>query len=399
MSFTLLFDDDTPLAPLTDLRPVYRVRTGVTTTIERWQSTLSRPIDGVWVPERLAELESELSDGPVRPDLTDLDDVLLLNGACVLPPAVHALGMGEWIASDQGTLLAARCSGSQAITFLDAGTPPTPTAYSIADDHPIITRVCDVIRLRDPAISLDLHHVAASSAGAIPDGVHLVGDKPVVVSEGALVGLGTVIDATGGSVYIARGATVRPRCTLIGPCAVLEGATVQDGAVIRANTVIGPVCKVGGEVGGTIFQGFSNKGHDGYLGDAFVGEWVNLGAGTNNSNLLNTYGHIKAAPHLGAERESTGLTFFGGVIGDHAKTAIGTRLATGTLIGTGAMCASASSPPSTTERFLWLTDNEPSRYRWARFEEVARAVMARRGVAPSDAYLDTLRALHDGDAS
>ncbi|GAB4545059.1 MAG: GlmU family protein [Phycisphaerales bacterium] len=399
MPLTLIFDGDRPLAPLTDLRPVYRIRTGVMTTIERWRSVLKAPIDAVWPAERLLALEREVAKVAVRPDLSGQSDVLLLNGACVLPPSVQGLALGEWIACERGTLLAARLSGADALGVLESGHRPDRSPASVAHNAPCLARACDIIRLRDEAMEIDLHHCASHDAGDIPAAVHRLGSNPVVLSDGCDVGPGVVLDASDGPVYIAPHARVRPHATLIGPCAVLEGATVLDGALIRAHTVIGPHCKAAGEIGGTIFQGYANKGHDGYLGDAYVGEWVNLGAGTNNSNLLNTYGVVKAAAHLGAEREPTGLTFFGCVLGDHAKTAIGSRLMTGTLVGTGAMCAATPPPPSVTDRFLWLTDSGASRYRWSKFEEVARAVMARRDVAPSDAYLDTLRSLHGGDAS
>ena len=396
MPLTLIYDDGRPLSPLTDLRPVFDVRTGVATTRERWEGMLGRTFDAVGVPERLRELCAETSGVGVNPDLSRERDVLIVNGACVLPAATTHFSEGEWLADVHGHFVAGRVDGSAATDLLQ-GITPSALPASIADDGPLIERVSDVIRLRDRAIELDLHHVAPAPCGPVPDNVHHFGDKPVVLGEGCCVGPGAVLDASSGPIYVATGATVRPRATLIGPCAVLEHATVMDGALVRANTVVGPRCKVGGEVGGSIFQGYANKAHDGYLGDSYVGEWVNIGAGTNNSNLLNTYGVVKSAPHLHAERSATGLTFFGCVLGDHAKTAIGSRLMTGTLVGTGAMCASAEPPPHVADRFLWLTDAGPSRYRWAKFEEVARAVMKRRDVTPSGAYVRALRDLHEGD--
>ena len=399
MTHTVIFDDDTPLAPLTDLRPVYRVRTGVATTLERWERHLGARISAAWIPERLRDAESEHAPPlSVNASVAGHDEVLLINGACVLPMNADDLKTGHWICDERGNLLAARLTGEQAQRFLEEHELPSADAATTAGNDPLLHAVSDVIRLRDLAIAHDLEHLAHTSHGTAPASVHIVGEHPVVFAEGCDVWPGVVIDATGGPVLIELGATIRPGVSLIGPCAVLGGATVADHAVIRANTVIGPVCKVGGEVGGTIFQGHANKGHDGYLGDAYVGEWVNLGAGTNNSNLLNTYGSVKAPAHIGADRASTGLTFYGGVIGDHAKTMIGTRLPTGCPIGTGAMCASSTPPMQTTERFLWLTDEGAQRYRWVKFEEVARAVMARRNVTPGKAYIALLRSVWEGSA-
>ncbi|MEM1423431.1 MAG: putative sugar nucleotidyl transferase [Planctomycetota bacterium] len=391
MPFTIIFDDGRPLAPMTDLRPVFRLRTGVLTTIERWERAMGRGFDGVWAPERLTDLEADAGTRDARASLPEHDDVLLVNGACVLPFDADGLAVGDAVVDDSGGLVAARASGPDAAAMLEGRDEPSSATVSAR----LLRGVSDVIAHRDDAVTYDLQGLAPH--GALPDGVHRIGDHPASIDGSATVGPGTVLDTSSGPILIGARTTVRPRATLIGPCAVLDGATVQDGAVIRGNTVIGPVCKVGGEVGGTIFQGHANKGHDGYLGDSHVGEWVNLGAGTNNSNLLNTYGIVKAPPHLHAPREPTGLTFFGCVIGDHAKTAIGSRITTGTLVGTGAMCATTQPPPSTTERFAWLTDSGASRSRWDRFEETMRTAMRRRGVEPSESYVRTLRALHDSE--
>ena len=181
---------------------------------------------------------------------------------------------------------------------------------------------------------------------------------------------------------------------ICGPCSVGAGATVLDRALIRPNTVIGPRCKVGGEVGSTIFQGYANKAHDGYLGDSWVGKWANLGAGTVGSNLLNTYGEVTMRTEVDGPRHRTGLRFLGAIIGDHVKTAISTRIMTGSVLGTGAMVATSAPPPDTVRRFAWLTDDGERSYRLGKFLEVMNAVMARRDRIPSRAYAAAVEALH-----
>ena len=148
-------------------------------------------------------------------------------------------------------------------------------------------------------------------------------------------------------------------------------------------------------MGGTIFQGFSNKSHDGHLGDSWVGRWVNLGAGTTNSNLLNTYGEVTMRLEPDGPRLRTGMQFLGAIIGDHVKTAISTRLMTGTVLSTGAMIATTAPPPTTVPRFAWLTDEGCRTYNIEKFIEVAKTMMARRHVQPSEAYVEALRTLHD----
>jgi hypothetical protein len=161
-------------------------------------------------------------------------------------------------------------------------------------------------------------------------------------------------------------------------------------------------------VGGTIFEGFSNKGHDGYLGDSYVGEWVNLGAGTTNSNLLNTYGEVIARPLVGGKagsNERTGETFLGCVLGEHVKTAICTRIMTGSIVGTGTMFAATAALSGTVPAFSWCTDSAADvgkagvsikPYRFDKFLEVARAAMARRKVTPGEAYVERMRSVAGG---
>jgi UDP-N-acetylglucosamine diphosphorylase/glucosamine-1-phosphate N-acetyltransferase len=210
----------------------------------------------------------------------------------------------------------------------------------------------------------------------------------------ASVGPNVVFDAEAGPIIVHRDAVIRPNCVLCGPCSIGPGSVVVDRAHIRANTVIGPVCRVGGEVGGTIFQGYANKSHEGHLGDSWVGKWANLGAGTTNSNLLNTYGEVAVRLEPGGSFHRTGQTFLGAIIGDHVKTAILTRLMTGVVLGTGAMIASSKPPPPAVRRFAWLTDDGERTYRFDKFIEVARAVMARRGKTPRPEYLAAIEALY-----
>jgi UDP-N-acetylglucosamine diphosphorylase/glucosamine-1-phosphate N-acetyltransferase len=195
-----------------------------------------------------------------------------------------------------------------------------------------------------------------------------------------------------GAIVIDEHATIRPGATIVGPAYIGPHVTILERALIKAHTAIGPWCKVSGEIGGTIFQGFANKGHDGHLGDSWIGEWVNLGAGTNNSNLLNTYTEVFAKAPDGVN-ERTGLQFLGAIIGDHVKTAISTRIMTGAILQTGGMFAQAAAVAGTTPRFAWSTDAGLRTFRIDKFLETARAMMTRRNVALSDAGEALLRSL------
>jgi UDP-N-acetylglucosamine diphosphorylase/glucosamine-1-phosphate N-acetyltransferase len=183
------------------------------------------------------------------------------------------------------------------------------------------------------------------------------------------------------------GCSIGANSVLKGPCFVGAHAEVKPLTVIHAGTTIGPVCKVGGEIKNTIMAAHSNKAHEGYLGDSYVGEWVNLGAGTTTSNLKNTYGPIKM--RIGTREIDTGRRNLGSIIGDHTKTAIGTRLMTGSYVGYSAMIATSSLPPTFVPSFRFLTDRGSAEYRTDKVTEVMRAVYARRNKAlqPGDEAL------------
>ena len=146
-------------------------------------------------------------------------------------------------------------------------------------------------------------------------------------------------------------------------------------------------------------QAHANKVHDGHLGDALVGEWVNIGAGTDNSNLLNTYGDVAMRLDSDGPMHKTGRIFMGCVLGDHVKLAIGTRLMTGTVLSTGTMYAASTPPRALVERFSWCTDAGERLYQWRKFESVLRTVFARRSLEPGEALLSRLKTLHDARAS
>jgi UDP-N-acetylglucosamine diphosphorylase/glucosamine-1-phosphate N-acetyltransferase len=397
--------------PLADLRLPSDFRTGLFTSAERFARALDRPIVARLVPEPLAAVVAERwGSANTLPD--GGDDFLLVDAACPM----HALGphperdlppRSAIVAA--GRVLSARCGRAELEILRREGGAAFRSALEVAEvSHTPIDRPWRILDALGPAIAADLEWLLARAPALGYDvgparvraaGGATMGDAPILVHASASLSPFTVVDASGGPVLVGPKVSLRPFATLVGPCGILDGSIVAERTVIKANTSIGPGCRVGGEVGGTVFQAFSNKAHDGHLGDSIVGEWVNLGAGTDNSNLLNTYGEVTVRLAADLPRERTGRMFCGSFLADHAKLAIGTRLMTGTAIGTGAMVASGAAPDTTVDRFAWITDEGERRYRLAKFLEVARTVMARRGVTPGPAYLDRLAALHGGDGA
>ena len=231
---------------------------------------------------------------------------------------------------------------------------------------------------------------AAHGPARIPAGCTVLGDPAdVLIDAGAVVEPLVVLDTRGGPIWIRAGADVRALSRLAGPLVVGERTRIVGGQLRESS--IGPLCVVHGEVSNSVFLGYANKSHDGFLGHSVVGRWVNLGAGTINSNLKNTYGPVRL--DLGAERIETGQTFLGALIGDHVKTAIGTMLPTGCVVGTGANIFGTTRPEATVPPFAWGTDEAGRVMACRMFLQTASRVLPRRAVAWDDAQRNYLTAV------
>jgi UDP-N-acetylglucosamine diphosphorylase/glucosamine-1-phosphate N-acetyltransferase len=398
-----LFDDgEKGVRPLTDLRASFEVRVGPFTLIERFLDEALAPAGfflwGVLVPGPMAGLVrerhgitvNELRSGGVR------EPVLLLNGRCAAPDweRLASLTPGSaMVEPETGGLVAACVEEALATRVLADGAGSLRVEPS--EGPALMSRPWHARRFRDRALEQGLD--AAVRTGRFEsvgwtEGRTVLGTA--LAHAAAKIYPGVIIDAEAGPVVIDEGAVIRPGAVLVGPCYVGPHSTVLERATIRPNTVIGPWCKVNGEVSGTVFQGFANKAHEGFLGDSWVGEWVNLGAGTTNSNLLNTYGEVIARGLPDGPNERTGEQFLGAIIGDHVKTAICTRIMTGAVVHTGAMLAGSAPVSGPVGAFSWRTDEGVRGYRLSKFVEVARAAMARRGMGPSAEYLAVLQRLH-----
>lgn len=401
MTPAIFFDDagsrTARLAPLTDLRASFDIRTGALTTMERLKLALDLDVIAVRTPESLAQLTRERHPGlAVNAFSGSTAPVLLINGRCpVSYEVIASLETGQSVIEEaSGDLVAALASPADAAAFMQGANvafKPVATLSGTA----LLARPWHVRTFRDDCIASDLELLGDAEPPEIPPGVTVFGEHGLTIDPTAKIYPGVIIDLEHGPVAIGQEVTIRPGAILIGPCAFLPHCTVLDKALIKGNTAIGPHCKVAGEVGGTIFQGFSNKGHDGHLGDSYIGEWVNLGAGTTNSNLLNTYGEVISVASPGMSNEKTGQQFFGAVIGDHVKTAICTRIMTGAILHTGSMFAQTASVSGCVGGFQWSTDAGRKAFRFDKFLEVAKAAMKRRKIEPSQAMIARLSALHE----
>ena len=240
----------------------------------------------------------------------------------------------------------------------------------------MIERLWDLIQWNEESLVEDAaslkHERRPKPAGAY----HMIEDVNVFIASAASIQPGAVLDGSKGPVVIDHDAVVGANAVLQGPCYIGPYAHLMPLTLIRPGTTIGMMCRIGGEVSNSIVFDYSNKAHDGYLGDSYIGKWVNIGAATNTSNLKNTYGEIRVMTPRGPEK--TGRHHLGSLIGDHVKTAIGTRLMAGTYVGLASMIANSGIADKFVPSFTFLTDKGAEPYRLDKAIEVMKTVFARR---------------------
>ena len=375
-------EDLTPFLPFSLSRPLGELRYGAFLLRERWSARLDLPVAGYLSPQAHLTTFVEPGAPPVAPAPGERHEARLLFRAVFVPAGPP--GEAE--------------RGDERVRFVDGAGATVGYAVPARTEWPGVegaaawpavalpgrrlAGVWDLIGDLATTLPADLERLrAAQGEGHVPRGATVLGDPALVAAGDAAVEPQVVFDVRGGPIVLAPGVEVRAFTRLVGPLAAARDTRLLGGQI--SGSAIGPKCVVRGEVSAAIFLGYANKSHDGFLGHAVVGRWVNLGAGTTNSNLKNTYGPVRLT--LGGRRFETGLTFLGAMIGDHVKTAIGTMLPTGCVIGVGANLFGTARPPAVVPPFAWGLD-EPGRVlEVGRFTDIAARVMPRRDVPVDDA--------------
>lgn len=382
----VIFEDShwPALAPFSLSRPVFDLLSGATPLLQK-QIRHSRPTRlTLWVrPEMeqfcLDEIVPHLNvETHVNRPLDD-EPALLINGRSILAAQIERPTEQAVCRIDDDILTAfARYAGlSPADALSRSARWRTLEAFpGMATPGALARSAVDLIYLNEQSLIEDFGHLQLPGEPAPTGPFHQVNPRDIWLGAGARLSPGCVLDASRGPIMIAGGAEIGANAVVQGPCFIGPGSAIAPLANIRGGVSIGPMSKVGGEVSASIILGFSNKGHEGFLGHSYLGQWVNLGAGTTTSNLKNTYGDISLARARG--ESPTGRKFLGSLIGDHAKTSILTRLMGGTYIGFCSMVATSSHSPRFVPSFTFLTDKGPATYHRAKAIEVARRVMARR---------------------
>jgi UDP-N-acetylglucosamine diphosphorylase/glucosamine-1-phosphate N-acetyltransferase len=399
----VMFEDDRfeLLYPLTYLRPVFALRCGAVTLREKVQAMFPDAEVHLEVRQVLTEVCGDMfGPGAVNSSerVAPNDDILLVAGGAILQaPAesyssrerVGTTGEGEFIWAYVQRETVARLGRPSARELAQA-------AFKELNAEPV-----DDVLMRYPW-DLIIHNPGQIEAdfarcygpavkSQLDPGVAVWGpEENLHVAEGAEVQPSAFIDCRHGPVIIERDAVVRAHSTIEGPAFIGRGTHLME-AKIREGTTLGPVCRVGGEVEESILHGYANKYHTGFLGHSYVGEWVNLGALTCNSDLKNDYSSVSV--YVQGKPVDTGSMKVGAFIGDHTKTSIGTLLNTGSSIGI--MCnlvAGASVLPKYIPSFCWYLESRISKGLGMKAAlETARAAMARRGVELTDAMVKLIR--------
>jgi len=367
------------LLPLSYTRPVAAFRVGMLTIREKWERCLPGRYS-VLLPEYLRE------KFPV--EVCGDEDALFLAG-CVLPDAglaedVARLAPGEYIADADG-IVAYRGT-------LDAFEKLEPASENYKGGIRRIKYVYDIFMRNAEEIVRDYPLLVKGDSPVAPDrSVTVIGPMltpgglpSLYIEEGATVE-GAVINVKDGPVYIGRNAAVMEGACLRGPLALCDNAKIRMGAKVYGGTTIGPFCKVGGELDNAVMFGYSNKAHDGYLGNAVIGEWCNLGAGANASNLKNDYSKIRIWNYHVKKFMRTDLQFCGLVMGDHSKAGINTMFNTATVVGVGVNLHGAGFPRTFIPSFsAGSPEGGFENVSIDKFMDTAGKVMARRGLVLTD---------------
>ena len=381
MTGLYLLEPETPgaaWAPFAGVRPIAELRAGIWRIRERWEAAAGS--DTIAIMGTHAAGFAEGDEPPTRapssvpgPAIIGTSSFAPTGNPLVINPAVRRLvHRGETV----GWVVPAgeRWDG------------PHGRGVAAEVDGLLLQGTYDLLTALETLLPADCADFLAAPNNGVPEGSTVLGDPAQLVSLRAVVEPGVVFDLRGGPVVLDHGAEIRSGTRLEGPLYVGPATRVLGGFI--RGSVFGTECRVRGEIAVSVFMGFANKSHDGFVGHSVVGTWVNLGAGTTTSNLKNTYGPVRL--EVDGERIETGRLNVGTLFGDHAKTAIGTMLSTGTVVSVGANVFGTPNPPKYIPPFAWGCSGA-ERMSEEGFLRVAERVMGRRNVAFSAERRESLR--------
>ncbi len=386
----ILFDDKhrNRLLPLTFTRPVAELRVGILTIREKWQDYLKASCS-TWTQDYLQ----------AKYPLTIESDNLFINGGLCpnedLLKSIESLESGQALVKD-GILLAARLDHAGAAEF-----------ELFADHYDQVNYERDILHIAAPwdifskngaAIEADFSRLTAGRRSqALSSTNTLLGEERIFAEEGAVAEC-AILNAKSGPIYLGKGSEVMEGSVVRGALALCDHAALKLSAKVYGPSTVGPHSKVGGELNNSVIIGYSNKGHDGFLGNSVIGEWCNLGADTNNSNLKNNYAEVKVWSYENDRFAKTGLQFCGLIMGDHSKSGINTMFNTGTVVGVSANIFGAGFPRNFIPSFSWGGASGFDTFGISKAFEVAERMMERRKIEFDQTEKDIIQAVFDQTA-
>lgn len=364
----------THLLPLTWTRPVGQLRPGILRISEGWYVR-----SGVAVGHRTEGYLSSAFTLPLDPANWEVDASLFPTEELVA--AVMDLRPGD-VLVHEGRSLAFGAEGKAAPSLVDWSNPPSyMRQVPFTGDVIRFTKPWHVFQHCGKAVIHDFNLLTegrrSERLGALNT---VIGDPNLIFLEEGAVVEASILNTKNGPIYIGKGAEVMEGCMLRGPVAIGDHAQLKMGAKVYGPSAFGPECRVGGEVSNSVLLGYSNKGHDGFLGNSVLGEWCNLGADTNTSNLKNTYGNVQVWSGVEKGLVDSGLQFCGMIMGDHSKSGINTMFNTGTVVGVAANVFGGGFPPKHIPGFAWGGADGFETYEIERALSTARRVMERRNM-------------------
>ena len=394
------FEDDMleNFHPLTLTRPVYDLRIGIFTLGEKWLRALQSR-DEVCGPIR-EHLRGVFDECKIE---INSSEILWINPrfipSKVLIDKVEKLETCTGLLSESGSLIAAKADQALHKKWMKEGLNSNDLKTTTLNKSSLIEvkNIWELFQLNGNQIKQDISWMNTSSfieniEVAFPHATFFNPDK-IYIEEGANIEPGAILIAENGPVFIGKNAHIMAGSIVRGASAICKNSVVKMGAKIYEDTTVGPVCKVGGEISNVIFHSYSNKAHDGYAGNSVFGQWCNLGADTNTSNLKNNYSTVKVRDWHTNKMMDTGQQFIGTIMGDHSKTGINSMLNTGTLCGVCCNLFSDDYPPKYVPSFSWVSGNNIVPYHFEKAIEAMEKMMQRRAVDLTPSYKKMMRAI------
>lgn len=369
----ILFDGPSRnnLLPFTYTRPVADIRIGILTIREKWETYLKTTTTTV--------TEDYLSD---KYPMVEMDENVMINASFIpnleLVEMIRDLKENQAIFKDEDVIAFFTKEAQEDINFKNY------KAIEFAQDIIKIENTWDIFSKNGDAIREDFTLITkGKQSRAIPVSNNIIAPENIFIEEGAKLEF-TTLNASSGPIYIGKNTEVMEGSIIRGPFALCESAIVKMAAKIYGPTTVGPYSKVGGEINNSVLFAYSNKGHDGFLGNSVLGEWCNLGADTNNSNLKNNYAEVRLWDYQTEGFAKTGLQFCGLMMGDHSKCGINTMFNTGTVVGVSANIFGSGFPRNFVPSFSWGGSGGFTTYLTKKSFEAANIAMSRRKVEFSE---------------